>query len=91
METAEKISVTITPDQLRQVRSSVERGEYASASEVMRAALRLWTQQRLEDEERLASIRARVRRSLDDPRPDVSLEEASAFIDRLIATGNADA
>ncbi len=85
MQPAEKISITITPDQLRAVRESVEAGEYASTSEVLRDAVRLWQRQRLEDAERLNVIRARIRRSLDDPRPALSLEEVDAHLEALFA------
>lgn len=86
MATAEKVSVTLTPEMVRDVRASVDSGEYASASEVVREALRGWQRQRAEDAERLASVRARARRSLDDPRP--SLTEAE--LDRELAAFYAD-
>ncbi len=76
MSHAEKISVTITSEMLQTVRECVDSGEYASTSEIMRDALRLWTRQRDEDAERLAAIRSRIGRSIDDPRPDVPLDEA---------------
>nr|WP_276081840.1 hypothetical protein [Methylobacterium sp. GC_Met_2] len=41
--------------------------------------------QRRETAERLDDIRARIRRSLDDPRPPRSLEEVRAHIDALHA------
>lgn len=85
MQPAEKISITMTPDQLRAVRESVEAGEYASTSEVMRDAVRLWQRQRQEDAERLNVIRARIRRSLDDPRPALSMEEVSENLERMFA------
>lgn len=81
MTTAEKVSVTLTPEMVRAVRASVDSGEYASASEVVREALRGWQRQRAEDAERLASVRARVRRSVDDPRPSLSESE----VDRELA------
>ncbi len=40
---------------------------------------------REDDAERLADIRARIRRSLEDPRPDLSLEEVDAELDALFA------
>ena len=67
MGPAEKVSITMTPDMLRAVRESVEAGEYASTSEVLRDAVRLWRRRRAEDAERLAAIRTRVQRSIDDP------------------------
>lgn len=83
MPQAEKISVTMTPDMLRSIRESVEAGDYASTSEAMRDAVRVWQRQRLEDAERLAAIRARVRRSLDDPRPSLSAGETEAAMARF--------
>lgn len=90
MQPAEKISITMTPDQLRAVRESVEAGEYASTSEAMRDAVRVWQRQRLEDAERLNAIRARIRRSLGDPRPDLSLEEVDAHLEALFTEAEKD-
>ena len=42
MGTVEKISVALPPDMVMLVRDAVESGEYASASEVIREALRAW-------------------------------------------------
>jgi antitoxin ParD1/3/4 len=83
VQNAEKISITMTPDMLRAIRESVKAGEYASTSEALRAAVRLWQRQRIEDAERLAAIRARVRRSIGDPRPSVPIEKAFDRIERL--------
>ncbi len=84
MPTAEKVSVTMTPDMMRALRESVEAGEFASTSEAMRDAVRVWRRQRLEDAERLEALRARVRRSVDDPRPSLSANEAEAELERFI-------
>ncbi|MGX8013568.1 hypothetical protein ACVDG8_033690 [Mesorhizobium sp. ORM8.1] len=46
----------------------------------MRAALRAFQREEDEHAERMASIRARVKASIEDPRPGVPLEEA---IDRV--------
>jgi antitoxin ParD1/3/4 len=83
MQNAEKISITLTPDMLRAIRESVEAGEYASTSEALRDAVRVWQRQRSEDAERLTAIRTRVRRSLEDPRPCVPLDEAFDRIEKL--------
>jgi antitoxin ParD1/3/4 len=85
LSSADKISITITPDMLRAVRESVESGDYTSTSEAVRDAVRVWLRQRLEDRERLAVVRARVRRSLDDPRPDLDDEEVDARLKALFA------
>jgi antitoxin ParD1/3/4 len=83
VQNAEKISITMTPDLLRTIRESVEAGEYASTSEALRAAVRVWQRQRIEDAERLAAIRARVRRSIGDPRASVPIEKAFDRIEQL--------
>lgn len=38
----EKVSVALTPEMAATIRQAMEAGEYASASEVMREALREW-------------------------------------------------
>jgi len=42
MRTVEKISIALPHDMVSLVRDAVESGEYASASEVIREALRAW-------------------------------------------------
>jgi antitoxin ParD1/3/4 len=91
MPSSETISITMTPEQLRAVRESVEAGEYASTSDVLRDAVRLWQRRRRDDAERLNVIRARIRRSLDDPRPALSLEEVDAHLEALFAQAENDA
>ena len=66
MEQVEKISVTVTASMARDIRDKVETGSYASASEVVRAALRALQREEEEHVERLAAIKARIRASIDD-------------------------
>jgi len=75
METAEKVSITIPPEMMRLIRSEVERGRYASTSEAIRDALRLWQREREEHEARLEVIRGKLREALDDPSPRLTPEE----------------
>jgi antitoxin ParD1/3/4 len=79
----EKLSISLPKDLYRDIRESVESGEFSSTSEAMRDAIRIWKRQREEDAERLAAMRARIRRSLDDPRPDMSLLEVDAHLAAL--------
>jgi antitoxin ParD1/3/4 len=83
METAEKISITVSPEILRLIRQSVDAGEYASTSEVIGDAMRLWQRQREQHAETVQSIKARIRRSLDDPRPSLSEAEADAALEGI--------
>lgn len=48
MANVEKVSVALTPEMAATMREAVATGEYASASEVMREALRDWKQRRME-------------------------------------------
>jgi antitoxin ParD1/3/4 len=80
MESAEKISITMTPAMMRAIRASVEAGEYASTSEAVRDAVRIWQRGRDEHAERIAAIKARIHRSVEDPRPSLTID---AVRDRL--------
>ena len=90
MNNAEKVSVTMAREQMQAIRESVEAGEFATTSEAMRDAVRVWQRQRMEDAERLEAIRARVRRSIEDPRPSLSEDEADAALETAIAGVNKD-
>jgi len=85
MEAAEKLSVTVTPAMARMIREKVEDGSYGSASEVIRAALRAFQREEDEHAERMASIRARVKASLEDKRPNLSGEEVRTHLQGLFA------
>ena len=58
MGQVEKISVALTPELAQAVRETVQAGEYASASEVVRDALREWRLRREERAEATRGLRA---------------------------------
>jgi antitoxin ParD1/3/4 len=60
MPTVEKISIALPPDLVTLIRSAVESGEYASASEVIRDALRDWKLKRKFETLELSELRALV-------------------------------
>jgi antitoxin ParD1/3/4 len=68
MSAAMKISITLTPEMNRLIKQRVAAGDFASSSELIREALRVWQKQEDKHQERLASIRARIQKSIDDPR-----------------------
>jgi antitoxin ParD1/3/4 len=86
MSATEKISITLTPEMNRLIKRRVEAGDFASSSELIREALRVWQQREEEHRERLAAIRARIQSSLDDPRPPVSLAKARAGFRRHVGS-----
>jgi antitoxin ParD1/3/4 len=61
----EKISVALTPEMAAMLRDVVEKGEYATASEVVREALRGWEFKRRIREQRLSELRAEIQKGLD--------------------------
>lgn len=85
MESAEKLSVTVTPAMARMIREKVEDGSFGSASEVIRAALRAFQREEDEHVERMASIRARVKASIEDTRPSHSGEKVRDHLRELAA------
>ena len=57
MQNVEKMSVALTPEMAAAVRHAVESGEYASASEVIREALRLWKAHQVAREREVEELR----------------------------------
>jgi antitoxin ParD1/3/4 len=57
MATVEKLSVALTPEMAAMVKDAVRRGEYASASEVFRDALRYWKAHQDAREREVAELR----------------------------------
>lgn len=80
----EKLSISLPLDMARMVRRHVEDGAYASNSEVIRDALRLWQQREQERGERLGAIRASLDAAAADPVRHTGAE-VSAHFDRLLA------
>ncbi len=76
MSAAEKLSITLPADMVSVIKAEVETGRYASTSEVLRDAMRMWLRQEEIHSEQIKSIRARLQRSLDDARPSVPINEA---------------
>ena len=63
----EKLSISLPADMARMVRRRVESGAYASNSEVIRDALRLWQSRDQERERRLEVIRAQLDEAAAEP------------------------
>ncbi len=65
MANVEKLSIALTPDMAAIVRQAVESGDYASASEVIRDALRDWKLRRAVDQEMVLELRRLWQEGLD--------------------------
>ena len=57
MDNIEKLSITLTAEQAKLVRSAVKSGEFATTSEVIRDALRGWQLRRRSATEQVAEYR----------------------------------
>jgi antitoxin ParD1/3/4 len=85
MDSTEELTVSIPKAMMRLIRETVASGEFASPDEALRDAVRVWERHRLENAEVLSAIRARVHRSLEDPRPNLTLAEVDARLDAMFA------
>lgn len=80
MPNVEKISIALPPEMVAVVRQAVETGEYASSSEVVRDALRDWTQKRSLRQQGIEELRQVWRQAMGDKSPGISVKEV---LDRL--------
>lgn len=66
MSDIERITVTITAEMARVVKSAVSAGDYATSSEIIREALRDWRHKRTLRAQQLTELRADIAEGLDD-------------------------
>ena len=69
MANVEKLSIALPRDMAATVRQAVESGDYASASEVIRDALRDWKDRRAVDREVVEELRRLWQEALDSGTP----------------------
>lgn len=75
MANVEKISIALPAEMLGKVREAVDAGDYASSSEVVRDALRDWSDKRKRRDEALSHLRKLAQQAISDPRPSLPIEE----------------
>lgn len=85
MPNIEKVSIALPSEMLDKVRKAVEAGEYASSSEVVRDALRSWSEDREFKGEQLEYLRAVWARAMTDNSPGVEADEVFDRIERKLA------
>lgn len=81
---AEKLSITLPTDMAQAIRAVVSTGAYASNSEVIREAIRLWQDKQSERGRRLHAIRTKLQEAADDPRR-VTDDELGRHFDARLA------
>ena len=65
MRGVEKLTIAVTPEMAGMIRAAVEAGDYASTSEVIRDALRLWKAHQTARERELEELRRLWQEGLD--------------------------
>ncbi|MBS1814974.1 MAG: type II toxin-antitoxin system ParD family antitoxin [Acidobacteria bacterium] len=85
MPNIEKVSIALPSEMLEKVREAVEAGEYTSSSEVVRDALRSWSQDREFRGEHLEYLRAAWARAMEDKSPGSDPDEVFDRIQRKLA------
>jgi antitoxin ParD1/3/4 len=81
MQPVERLSVTLPRELAEKVREKVAKGDYASKSDVIRTALRLWQEREELKERKLTDLREKIDRSLDDPSPPLDEDQAFAYLE----------
>ena len=84
MSNVERVTVTVSADLAAALRQTVEGGEYASASEIVREALRDWTRKRDREQRDIEALRQLVRAG-DESGPGIAASDVLAELRELIA------
>ncbi len=82
MSTVDKISIALPPEMVAQMKEAIEAGEYASSSEVVRDALRDWTQKRSLRQQGIRELRQVWREALERQGPGVPADEVFERLER---------
>lgn len=82
MPSIEKISIALPPEMVVAIHGAVDSGEYASASEVVRDALRDWTQKRTLRAQGIDELRRVWREALQDNSPGLPADEVFDRLER---------
>jgi antitoxin ParD1/3/4 len=72
MQRVERLSITLPTEMTQSIRAAVEQGGYASNSEVVREAMRMWQEQEHRRTERYKAIREKIVEADADPRSSLS-------------------
>ncbi len=81
MQPIERVTITMPHDMTADIRQAVDAGEYATTSEVVRDALRLWQRSRREHAWSHAQLCAEIQKGIDSGDP----VDAADVFDRLEA------
>ena len=80
----ETITIELAPDVARAVREAARAEGWPSAEDFVRDLIEDWHADPGPKAAHTAYVRAKVREALDDPRPDITIEELDARLRRTI-------
>lgn len=80
---AETLSITLPAEMAQTIRAAVSTGAYASSSDVIEDAVRIWQERRAEREERLGVVRAKIQEAIEAPERITDDELGRHFDQRL--------
>ena len=84
MSTIERVTVTMPAEMMAGLRRTVEGGEYASTSEIVREALREWSRRRDDERRDLETLREAIRVG-DESGQSIPADQVFAELRRTIA------
>lgn len=84
MSAIERLTITVPAEMAATLRATVEGGEYATTSEIIREALRDWTRARDTERRELAALREAIRVG-DESGPGIPAAEVYAELRQMIA------
>ncbi|MCP3055457.1 ribbon-helix-helix domain-containing protein [Aurantimonas marianensis] len=84
MSSVERLTITMPAETAAMLRRTVEGGEYASTSEIVREALRDWSRRREEESRDLQTLREAIRIG-DESGPSIPAGEFFAELRQMIA------
>lgn len=90
MGAIERLTITMPAEMAATLRESVEGGEYASTSEIIREAVRDWTRARDTDRRELDELRALIREGMESG-PSIPADQVFAELREKILARRAQA
>lgn len=87
MSKLERITVTMPTEMAAKMRAAVEKGEYATTSEIVREALREWSDYQKQREDKLRWLRSEIKKGEESPMLDGEqvLDELQNYVRDLVA------
>ena len=88
MRNVERLSITLPSDMAETLRAAVSDGGYASNSEVIQEAIKLWEDANAARLRRFEAMRSAIADADADPRPSLSDDEVDTHFKARLASAN---